>query len=79
METWDNCPSGKPGKDNSVARPIALVSNLCARLWREWFYYVKSCAMDSALCLESDIKKTHVNKEVLVGVFLDVWRKFMIC
>lgn len=28
--------------------------------------------MDSALCLESDIRKFQVNKEVVIDVFFDV-------
>ncbi len=32
--------------------------------------------MDSVLCLEAEIRKAQVNKEVLVGVFFDVEKAY---
>ncbi len=32
--------------------------------------------MDSILCLEAEIRKAQVNKEVLVGVFFDVEKAY---
>ncbi|KAI7808137.1 hypothetical protein IRJ41_016520 [Triplophysa rosa] len=70
-------PIAKPGKDHSQPinyRPIALTSNLCKIMER--MKMEKYVGFNTVVCLEAEIRKAQVNKEVLVGVFFDVEKAY---
>ncbi len=63
--------SGEREAAASVVRAAILDFSSFQSGFRKW-----RNTMDSILCLESEIRKAKVNKEVLVGVFFDVEKAY---